>query len=77
MAAGDAYTARYDKIVKNFNQRKQCVDDTLLWDKTLEENFRRTCEGPVRGKDSFLPSIHSQLEPVGFTKGCRGDAFLL
>ena len=44
LAAGDAYTARYDKIVKNFNQRKQCVDDTLLWDKTLEENFRRTCE---------------------------------
>ena len=31
-------------ITKNFSQMEKCVDDTLLWDGTLEENFRRTCE---------------------------------
>ena len=44
LAAGDAYTARYDEITKDFNQMEKCVDDTLLWDRTLEENFKRTCE---------------------------------
>lgn len=44
LAAGDAYTARYDEITKDFSQMEKCVDDTLLWDGTLEENFRRTCE---------------------------------
>ena len=44
LAAGDAYTARYDEITKDFKQMEKCVDDTLLWDRTLEENFKRTCE---------------------------------
>ena len=44
LAAGDAYTARYDSITKGFKQMEKCVDDTLLWDWSLEENFNRTCE---------------------------------
>ena len=44
LAAGDACTARYNEITKDFSQMEKCVDDTLLWDGTLEENFRRTCE---------------------------------
>ena len=44
LAAGDAYTARYDEITKNFSQMEKCVDDTLLWDSTIEENFRRVAE---------------------------------
>ena len=43
LAAGDAYTARYDDITKDFVRKEQCVDDTLLYDETLEENFQRTC----------------------------------
>ena len=44
LAAGDAYTARYDAITEGFSQMEKCVDDTLLWDRTLEGNFKRTCE---------------------------------
>ena len=41
LAAGDAYTARYDA---NKEGMEKCTDDTRLWDRTLEENFRRMWE---------------------------------
>ena len=44
MAAGDAYTPRYDKITQGFECMERCVDVTILWDNKLEENFKRVCE---------------------------------
>ena len=43
MAAGDAYTARYDKITQGFKRMEQCMGDTILYDSNLEENFDRVC----------------------------------
>jgi transposase InsO family protein len=43
LAAGDGYTARYDEIVKDVTNYKKCIDDTCLWDESLEGVFYRTC----------------------------------
>ena len=44
MAAGDAYTERFDKIISDFPNKTKCVDDTLMWAKNIESSFRQTCE---------------------------------
>ena len=44
LAAGDAYTARYDRIIADFKDVKKCVDDSILWADTLEEIFSHTCK---------------------------------
>lgn len=43
LAAGDAYTRRYDEIIQSIPNKTKCVDDTLLWAKNIEENFHQTC----------------------------------
>ena len=43
MAAGDAYTERFDRIITDFENKTKCVDDTLLWSSGIEESFRDTC----------------------------------
>ena len=42
-AAGDGYTSRYDKIVAEIQNMKKCVDDTILWENSLEQIFFKTC----------------------------------
>ena len=44
LAARDGYTARYDKVAERIKRRKQCVDDSLLHDTSIEEQFFRTCQ---------------------------------
>ena len=44
LAAGDAYTDRYDRIVKDVRRKTKCVDDTLLWSSNVEEAFTQVCE---------------------------------
>ena len=44
LASGDAFNARYDKIVADFKNKTKCIDDTLLWSDNLEDSFFRTCE---------------------------------
>ena len=39
VAAGDAYTRRYDEIIKNVLNKVKCVDDTLLYDTDIEGSF--------------------------------------
>ena len=41
-ASGDGYTRRMDDITEGVERLKKCVDDSLLWDKTLEEAFWHT-----------------------------------
>ena len=43
-ASGDAYTARFDEVTKEVQNCKRCVDDSILYEATIEENFRKTCE---------------------------------
>ncbi len=42
LASGDAYTRRYDEIIKDVNQKIKIVDDSLLWDCNIEESFYHT-----------------------------------
>ena len=39
LAAGDAYTRRFDSIVRDIPRKAKCVDDTLLWDDDIEQAF--------------------------------------
>ena len=40
--SGDKYTSRYDAIIQNVPRKVKCVDDTLLYDTTIEEAFYHT-----------------------------------
>ena len=39
VAAGDAYTRRYDEIIDGVERKVKIVDDTLLYDKSIEQAF--------------------------------------
>ena len=41
-AAGDAYTRRYDKIIKDVEDKIKIIDDTLLYKVEIEANFYHT-----------------------------------
>ena len=42
VAAGDAYTRRYDEIIKDVKCKIKCVDDTLLWSDDIDQAYRDT-----------------------------------
>ena len=42
LAAGDAYTRRYDEIIKDVPDKIKCVDDALLYDKDITGNYFHT-----------------------------------
>ena len=42
LAAGDAYTWRYDEIIKGVPRKIKIVDDTLLYDTSIEESLFHT-----------------------------------
>ena len=42
VAAGDAYTRRYDEIIKGVERKVKCIDDALLWDFSIEDSFYHT-----------------------------------
>lgn len=87
LASGDAYTHRYDNIVKDFRCIAKCVDDVCLWGGTNEENFFRTCQyldlcsknGIVFNPHKFVFS-QSEIEFLGFNvtmEGLKPAAHLL
>ena len=43
MSAGDAYTDRLDRLLEDFERQRHCIDDTLLYDSSIEEAFLRAC----------------------------------
>ena len=44
MAAGDAYTERFDRIISDFPDKTKCVDDTLMWANDIQSSFQQTCK---------------------------------
>ena len=44
LSAGDAYTARMDAMLHDFERMGRCVDDTLLYDDSIEASFARACQ---------------------------------
>ena len=58
ISAGDGYTHRKAEIMADFQNVKNCVDDSLLYDDTIEANFYRVCaflEQGSRGGCTFNP----------------------
>ena len=58
ISAGDGYTHRKAEIMGDFGNVKNCVDDSLLFDDTIEENFFRVCsflEQGAKGGCTFNP----------------------
>ena len=43
IAAGDAYTRRYDEIISDLPNKNKCVDDTIFWAEDIRESFHQTC----------------------------------
>ena len=72
-ASGDGYTARFDEITKDVTNCKRCVDDSLLFENTIEENFFKTCEyihllgshGIILNKEKFQ-FCQKEVDYVGF-----------
>ena len=44
LSAGDAYTDRMDRIMKDMERQRRCVDDTLLYDQDIKQSFFRACQ---------------------------------
>ena len=44
IASGDAYTARYDSLVSEVNNKTKCIDDALLWSTSIEDAFHQATE---------------------------------
>ncbi|XP_052760759.1 uncharacterized protein LOC128203366 [Mya arenaria] len=44
MASGDAYNQRFDAIIADFKNKVKCVDDTCMWENSIEAAFFQACE---------------------------------
>ena len=69
----DAYNFRFDRITKGVENKKRCVDDSLLYSNTLEEAFNKTAEYlTLMGENGILQNPEKfqfgkkELEWAGF-----------
>ena len=53
-AAGDAYTQRSDNITDSLPRHKKCVDDSLLWDDSIEKAFWHTLDYITLGSENGI-----------------------
>ena len=44
LSAGDSYSHRMDQIIGDFQDYQKCVDDSIIWDDNIEQNFHRICQ---------------------------------
>ena len=42
--SGDAYTRRFDDITIDMPRKTRCIDDTILWDESIETSFWHTID---------------------------------
>ena len=76
LAAGDAYTERFDRIIADVKNKTKCVDDAILWSNSIQESFIQTCEfltlcsknGVVFNKKKFQ-FCQDEVEFAGFSIG--------
>ena len=74
LSAGDAYTNRMDRLLQDMERQRRCVDDTLLYDSTIEQAFYRagkfleTCgdNGIILNPKKFK-FAESEVDFLGFT----------
>ena len=74
MAAGDAYTATYGKVKIGFERMECCMDNTILWDDSLEINFDRVCKyltqcarNRIAFNEKKFSFVRKEVEYLGFT----------
>jgi hypothetical protein len=73
LSSNDGYCARYDMVTKDVKNYKRCVDDTILWEDYIEEQFWSTCRylsltatnGYIMNLKKFI-FCQCELEYVGF-----------
>ena len=73
LAAQDGYNHRFDLITRDFEFKRRCVDDSIIWGNNIEEIFFRTCEylnitgnaGIIMNPDKFVFG-KKRLEFIGF-----------
>ena len=76
LAAGDAYTERFDRIIADVPNKTKCVDDTIMWSYNIEDSLFATCRfltlcsrnGIVLNKAKFV-FCQDEVEFAGFTIG--------
>ena len=74
VSAGDAYTDRMMRLLSHIERQRRCIDDTLLYDKTIKEAFFRACEfldtcgnnGVILNPKKFIFS-EREVDFLGFT----------
>lgn len=55
IASGDGYTHRYDRIIADIPRKTKCVDDTVLWDTSLEDHWWRMIDYlELMGKEGIV-----------------------
>ena len=76
LAAGDAYTERFDKIISDVENKTKCVDDVVMWSNSIQDSFLQTCKfltlcsknGIVFNKKKFQ-FCQDEVEFAGFCIG--------
>ncbi|XP_064091675.1 uncharacterized protein LOC135205255 [Macrobrachium nipponense] len=75
-SASDAYTKRFDDAIKDIPRKHKCVDDTLLYDNSVEEafwhmyNFLDTCaKKGITLKPEKFSFCQREVSFVGFQLG--------
>ena len=71
--SGDAYTRRYDDLIKDVTNVVKQIDDTLLWADSVEDSYRRTVEylklvgnyGIIINKKKFV-FAETEVDYAGF-----------
>jgi hypothetical protein len=73
LSAGDGYCQRYDLITRDVKKSTRCVDDTCLWEDSVEKNFFSTCQYLTLGSSNGIvftvnkfQFCQRELEFVGF-----------
>ena len=79
LSAGDAYTDRLDRLLADFERQKRCIDDTLLYDTTIESAFKRACdfldkcgENGVILNPAKFQFAQNDVEYLGFNVTAKG-----
>ena len=44
ISAGDGYSQRMHMIIGDFPDFEKCIDDTIIWDDSVADNFGRVCQ---------------------------------
>ena len=77
--SGDAFTDRMDRLYDGFERMVRCVDDALIYDHTVEEQFHRTCAALDQGGNNgalFHPGkfqfCKKEVDFVGLVVGDTG-----